>query len=886
MARAFHTDDRTYSNFQPAELTKLCGVPQGRWPVYVIKELLDNAVAALEEHCNGTGMIKVTVSREGMYIEDSGPGIPDGALDRILDFTQFGGSNRHHKLPTRGAQGNAVMTVFGISSAWDSEIHVRRRSGPELGFRVMVNPVKQEVQVVRTEIGDTGSSRVYVEWPSSGLPWKRGGAVEEDVLNIAKSFALFNPHITFMIRDCMNGLKVHSVPSIVDSKPCLSPLPLAGAAQWFTIDEFADRLAADVRARPDMTMYAWESEFLGSRPNAGNATLSIGDMVPDDRDGLKRLAERIRARCIGSGSGSGNTKFAPLSQERMVTILKTVGADPSAGCEYSARVGLFARGKALVPYLVEVGLMQMPEKTRRAPEPILAMNRTILYGSPTFRGRDGFKWRDKVRGQWYQANGDLGAIQQAYGIQTGKYPAAVVIHVTCPSPGYSGYGKQQFDTSWLAENLSECYEEVTRPIRKQRAGESRRKNTQRVKPNFNIEQQLHRMLPEVLHVNTKGGKFPIMLRQLYYASRKDPIWDQYPNRLQYGTFCAYVTSYENKVGHHVCLKDPRGTLIEPHSGRELRLGTDAVDKFKPRKWEGHTIIFVEKEGFAHLLKAYKVTKRYDAIIIGAKGFAVEACRTVLQKYKQLLGGMVKVVCLHDADPAGYLIGHDLATNLPRFMDDLVDVEVIDVGLTMADSIAMDLQDEPCQLIKATDGRSRFVEWSKVQNMRNMMLRNPDGLRRPLLEPEAWDSFMPEMARTGSVKDKPTWIRGGMTGRRVELNAMPPELFISWLEGHLDANNCKKVRPPDEMVTEAVQTSRENLVKNEMGAMFFRMMGDDMVLDVMREVGIPAFDLDRVLQGKPEQHWAYLCERAGKSGDDVQGAVERVMKRRMPGMFDV
>jgi hypothetical protein len=239
---------------------------------------------------------------------------------------------------------------------------------------------------------------------------------------------------------------------------------------------------------------------------------------------------------------------------------------------------------------------------------------------------------------------------------------------------------------------------------------------------------------------------------------------------------------------------------------------------------------------------------------------------------------VKIVCLHDADPAGYLIGHDLATNMPRFMD-TVDVKVIDVGLTIRESIQMGLQDEPFELIKAKDGDGRFGEWTKIRNMRKIVKRNPDGTRSPLLEEEAWDAFMPTMVRGN---DKPTWVSGAVEGRRVELNAMAPRQFIDWLERHLEANDCQKVRPPDDVVDEKIRSARENLVRNEVGTYLMDLLGHDAVMNIMREVGVPSYDLDSVLEGRPEQHWSYLCEKAGQSGMDLKPILDRVLKARLAG----
>lgn len=866
MARTFHTDSRTWSNFQAAELVKLCGVPQGRWPVYVVKELLDNAVAALEEHGKKVPMVRVTLTDDYIEVMDNGPGISDSVLEKIIDFDRFGGSNRHHKLPTRGAQGNAFMTIVGIAANWlkDGFVELYRPCGPALSLEIQLDPIRQQVDIERVEIGEPSPSAIRVPLPE--LPWKRGGSDMDDVEAVVRQFAWLNPHVTFIIR---RGDKAWSVPMDAGSGAALPGDLECGAVSWFSSAEFAERLAADVRARPELTLNEWAKEFAyAERVRLPHGAYTIDSFAGDSPAVLEAKAKDLRNTILqGSNvSKAGDPGFRAIGPDRLGSFLESeFKADTASGVEYHCMKGTFG-DEVTVPYLVEVCLVQMPEGVRRAPEPVLAMNRTVLYGSPTFKN---LTWREKVRGSWRELNGDLGALCRAYDIDSGKTPAAVVVHVTCPSPGYSGYGKQQFDTTWLAEPLSECFERVTLQIRKQRAGEARRKSANRSQRDT-IRKEMFDLIPSVLHSATKGGKYPILIRQFYYAFRKE--WYTKDDRdLHYGTFCAYVDEYEKSIGKPIAQRDARGTLFEPHSGKTLRLGTSDVDSFTPKKWEGHTIIFVEKENLADLMKAMKIGKRWDAIIIGSKGFAVESCREVLQKYRKLLGDVVKIVCLHDADPAGYMIGYDLANNLPRFGEN-VDVQLIDVGLTIAEANEMGLQDEPFDL--------KRTQWTMIKNMRSKFIRDPSGHRRPLLEPEAWDAFMPSMYR---YAEYPTWAERPR-GRRVELNAMEPEQFMNWVEGHLEANGCRKVRPPDEIVDEKLRTARENAVKNEVGHMLMRLMGDDMVFEVMREIGIPAYDLDAVLARRPEQHWEYLVTRAGQTGEDINAAVERVMRRRLPTAF--
>lgn len=877
MGRAFHDDSRTWSNFAPSELVKLCGVQAPQWPYYALKELIDNSLAAMEEHACPSPSVWVSISSGPnggrMSVSDSGPGLTDQILDRVLDFDRFGGSNRHHKLPTRGAQGNALMTIFGIITAWSAGaafLTISRPDGTTVVVEITLDTVKQKVNVSRM-VNQTPGSRSGITLTLPPLPWKRYGTTVDDLTSMVQLMARLNPHVNFMLN--VNGSSV-MVPASQESDGALDGLSECGAVMWFTASEFSARLAADARARPGMLLDHWKREFRWAKyPKSAFGLITLDEVC----DGIsEKEFNDVSAKVMRDivehtnlDKAADPKQLVPVGKESLHDyIVNELGADPTTQLEYEVRAGSFQLNEATVPYLVEVVVGQMPAKSHTAPAPILAMNRTVLYGSPTFRP---IKWREKVLGDWRELHGDLGALCTAYHVTDGTTPCAVLVHVTCPSPGYSGYGKQQFNTTWLSEPLADAMEKATRKVRRIRAGEARR--TVGPSTDESIRDTLFGILPGVYDKATNGGKLPIMLRQLYYSCRK--VWHLHHHKeLQYGTYCAYLDEYEEKhAGRQICLRDPRGTLIEPHSGRSLRLGTDEVSRYEPKKWEGHTIIFVEKEGFAHVLRDYGITKRYDAIVIGSKGFAVEAGRDVLQKYKRLLGGMVKIVVLHDADPAGYMIGYDLANNLPRFTEN-VDIQVIDAGLRIEDAQRMGLQSEPFELVKSN--------WRMVHNMRRLTLTDPDGTVRPLLENEAWESFMPShMRHYSSFPDH--LDKSKCSGFRVELNAMDPPEFIPWLENILDSNGCKKVRPPDDIVGEVASNARRNLVKSTVGGALMRMLGDEVVESLVRRIGVPEVDLDALLAKKPEQSWHYITEAAARSGVDIDAIVEDELRRKLSGI---
>jgi DNA topoisomerase VI subunit B len=71
--------------FSEKELTAQIGHAKADWPLVVVKELIDNALDAAEDH--GTAPeITVKVDKVGITVLDHGPGIPPDTVAGVLDF--------------------------------------------------------------------------------------------------------------------------------------------------------------------------------------------------------------------------------------------------------------------------------------------------------------------------------------------------------------------------------------------------------------------------------------------------------------------------------------------------------------------------------------------------------------------------------------------------------------------------------------------------------------------------------------------------------------------------------------------------------------------------------------------------------------------------------
>ena len=236
------------------------------------------------------------------------------------------------------------------------------------------------------------------------------------------------------------------------------------------------------------------------------------------------------------------------------------------------------------------------------------------------------------------------------------------------------------------------------------------------------------------YVVASGGerKLPANARQIMYAARPAILQLTGKQKLDDAYFTQkllpdYVAE-NGKEGEWDVVFDARGTFVEPHTGHEVRLGTIDVRNYVARQddavrercqsetqHEGDDItadalvqgvhcprfptmgpkhryaavLFIEKEGFAPLLRAARIAERFDIAIMSTKGMSTTAARQLLD---EIAGQIDKVLVLHDFDVAGFSIFGTLGADGRRytFKNNL---PIVDIGLRLSDVGRLDLQSE-------------------------------------------------------------------------------------------------------------------------------------------------------------------------------------------------
>ncbi len=285
-----------------------------------------------------------------------------------------------------------------------------------------------------------------------------------------------------------------------------------------------------------------------------------------------------------------------------------------------------------------------------------------------------------------------------------------------------------------------------------------------------------------------NNTLPAAARQIMYQARpmilaqtdKDSFDDQYFTQT---LLPDYMMHFAKETAGWDVVFDARGHLWEPHTGREVPLGTLDVRAYLARIAQKgaltaatlpmlstgtqtygpahryRAVLFIEKEGFMPILQRAQIAERYDMALMSTKGVSSTAARTLLEGLNA-----VPFLVLHDFDTYGFSILGTLRRNTRRFKFK-TPPEVIDLGLRLADVEAEGLESEP-------------VSYGKQP---------------------AWET----MIANGVLPDEMDFlVSDDGEGQRVELNAFTSDHFIAWIERKLEAQGVEKVIPDDDTLTVA------------------------------------------------------------------------------------
>jgi hypothetical protein len=312
-----------------------------------------------------------------------------------------------------------------------------------------------------------------------------------------------------------------------------------------------------------------------------------------------------------------------------------------------------------------------------------------------------------------------------------------------------------------------------------------------------------------------NGEYRYSQRQLYYAVRPY-VMNQLGKESEYSYFSSVITDIESIDGDLPGMyRDPRGVIYHPHLKTEIPLGTIAVEEYARPDWTFNKILYSEKEGFFPILKDTKWAERHDCALMTSKGYASRAVKDILD----LLGETAEELlffCIHDADAAGTMIYESLqeATKARPGRK----VRIINLGLDPAEALQMGLEVEN---VKENKGRKAVASYLPVE----------------------WAEWLQD--------------------KRVELNAMPTPLFLTWLDKKMEQHGAGKLIPPDDILIDRLQADVRNDLRERITDKVLREAGINQLIEETYAELVPEINkqtthirdnVTAALHERPEGHW--------------------------------
>ena len=682
--------------FDVKELQKQTGQPSYKFGEVVLKELIDNALDA----CENAGINPViqigmatTEDRMRICVSDNGNGISEAVIKSILDFKTKTSDKAAYKSPTRGAQGNAFKTIIGIPHALGGGLVTIESKGLRHTIKANATPAGTiDIDHKITQIDARTGTAVYVDMPiMAAHPYW-----------YARATAIFNPHAVVKIRtfDDMQFTLINLEDESEETAIFYNSLSACQkikpneptSAHWYDSGDY-EKLVYLQGAQNDIELGKFVRQFRGlsstGKAKAITSQLKEYRFVSD----IYKDPIAIESMRLAMQSESKPVQPKALGAIGVNNLLSRLDVDRHWYKQVSGMIDN-------IPYVFEI-LIAESEGARGY---YFGINHSVTFGD--------FLRQSTIKAGELNGIGIVGAL--ALIVDTDEH--LVIAHLI--SIGLSGtdYGKtNQSLPPEMIESISGAVWHASKELHKEHKAKQRdiakwtREYEASQKENSNnIIDSVFHVLPDAIQAATDNERLPANVRALYYKVR-DAIQKYTTEELSYKYFSQTILiRYWQENGRNPLIyNDPRGVLYAPHSGYVLQLGTLEVDQYVFPEYEYNKILFIEKKGLLHTIKAGNLHTKYDMAIIAGEGYASEAVRILLDKAQT--GQDYTIFVLHDADPSGYDIARTIQDSTKRMPNH--NIEVIDLGLRVQDAIDLNIS---CETFTRKNKLSQGLELNAIE----------------------------------------------------------------------------------------------------------------------------------------------------------------------------
>jgi hypothetical protein len=823
--------------FSHQGLYTLTGLSPSKWDSAILKELLDNALDALND-CDHK-RVEIEFDEEHLTVFDSGPGISTETLESVHDFNIYVSSKHDFRTPTRGAQGNALKTVIGICDQKDYTLIFYNGEGAVSGQHQESGAVlrkRAHMFTLRKPLKDAGVIK-FEHITEESTETKAGVSVlgslnltNQNVYDVVIRYRSCNPDVTFVL----NGETFEAVTG-----------PIKQIAKtfvhWYDFKAFNALLQAIVAKDHNRTVREFCGNFSGAQRILSSLTFphkKLAEFHTEEQE-VQRLYEELKQRI--NPPTPNILKNLLVGKQTFLNIYDSVGyGDLSALAEskYKKVIGEYRNNGAIIPYALE-GALLPAWNAFGGITVVVTVNGSVPYGRVPFVLTD---YRStEFCNKWYSS---VGSLQDLLSASKFTQAEGLLLHINFISPyvEFTDKSKSRIiaDAFWgdvcaLLEPL--CRNAIKEVERAERARRRQDREAAFWRPKKDSKKELVlRHFREAYDI-AKGPYSSVTARQVFYKLR-EIISRTYGVTLEqnyYGTFTQDILTElfsTDPALEQTVVFERRGFFSNPLFGDAMPLGTREVNTFVgeecenkiyretrtvysiPPELQYSKVLFIEKHGYDTIFKESGLTKRLNLGVLSTQGFGTRASKKLM---RHLIDRGIAVYVLHDCDIAGYLIHDRIARGSATYEQGL---EVKEIGLTVDDVVR-----------SGKANLAEHVTYKKSYTDSLDMLSKPER-----------DFFRPDPRKKEY--------------RRVELNALTNEELITFIEGKIPNEPLK---PDCDVIERYVKLDEQGVIKN---ALYKALSRWDKIEPVWEDV---AFDkgkiVDRVCERVDRgEHWVFALEK--------------------------
>lgn len=648
----------TVDYFTEDGLIKQIGLTKDYWNKVIMKEIIDNALDAIEPL--SYKQIKIEQNEKSLGIYDNGNGISCDTVKSIYNFSYYVSQNRYFVTASRGKQGNGLKTIISICFLKKYRLLWHTSEGVILEGIIDTEKVKDgEISVEFIEVGHTQKRGIEIYGYDLYYP--------AYYKNYMYFYTVCNPDVSFYLNYL--GTEFHN-PATTECVDKSQNISLA----YYDYDTFRQFI---IKTQDGNTTYKhFLDEYFGTRiKNKSRIKSKIRDIDFDSKEFIEDFL-----------------MLKEDQQTKKYTLLKKqlIGLDNVLNTTIEIKDNNSPMGinDKIIPCIVEFSVKKNTFKgdsNKKEADIECYINNSITYNN---------SWSIGFDGGWYKIGNRSVCARDLDDLLKGMENFSFIFHVVSPYLKFTDAGKTRID---ITSFFNELLEKLNKAIAKENrafSSENKKTNNRAIMRNY---------MTEAFNKASNNGKYAVTVRQIWYKLRE--IAPLVESKTTYSDFSQKIVSewidanpeFEDKVNF-----SDRGNFYV--DGSQVGLGTANVrgfinslgrasntfdcyggmsssihieDNFN-LEYKYDKVLYIEKTGFDAIFKAEKIGEKYNMIIVSGQGFSTRAAKTLLYElYKRGL----KLYCLHDLDISGIFIFNSFMNTNIKFK---YEIPIEDLGVTLED----------------------------------------------------------------------------------------------------------------------------------------------------------------------------------------------------------